>query len=202
MKTEIPPQNKRRRLLDMSLSETMRLADMLRKMLSFSKPDQEERSVVDINTIIDEILLLHEKQLRENDIKITVALAEGLHPVLASKNQLRQVFLNMISNARDAMPDGGQLSVATDGNSRNVRARISATPAQASRPNILIRSSTPFSPQKRRASKAWAWDCPSATASSKTTGATIQVDSRPGGGTTFTVILPVYQTVDAPTPNR
>jgi signal transduction histidine kinase len=43
MKTEIRPDNKRRRLLDMSLSETMRLADMLRKMLSFSKPDQEER---------------------------------------------------------------------------------------------------------------------------------------------------------------
>ncbi|MDY6974257.1 MAG: PAS domain S-box protein, partial [Thermodesulfobacteriota bacterium] len=70
MKTEISPQNKRRRILDMALSETVRLAEMLRKMLSFSKPDEEEKQPTDINTILDEILLLHEKQLREHSIQV------------------------------------------------------------------------------------------------------------------------------------
>jgi len=107
VKTEIPPENKRRRILDMALSETVRLADMLRKMLSFSKPDEEARQTTDINTILDEILLLHEKQLRERSIQIQTLLGEGLKPVYASRNQLRQVFLNMIGNARDAMPEGG-----------------------------------------------------------------------------------------------
>ena len=78
MKTEIPAGNKRRKLLDMSLSETVRVTDMLRKMLSFSKPDQEERAPVDINTILDEILLLHEKQLWEHSIKVVHHFAEGL----------------------------------------------------------------------------------------------------------------------------
>ena len=65
MKTEISPENKRRKVLDMALSETVRLGELLRKMLSFSKPGEEERQPTDINGILDEILLLHEKQLRE-----------------------------------------------------------------------------------------------------------------------------------------
>ncbi len=115
MKSEIPVGNKRRKLLDMSLLETVRVTDMLRKMLSFSKPDQEERAPVDINIILDEILLLHEKQLWEHSIKVVHSFADHLGNVNASKNQLRQVFLNLISNARDAMPDCGRLTVATEG---------------------------------------------------------------------------------------
>jgi len=127
MKTEISPQNKRRKLLDMSLSETIRLAEMLRKMLSFSKPDQEERKPVDINTVLDEILLLVQKQLQENDIRLSVSLTENLHRVNASTNQLRQVFLNMISNAKDAMPDGGTLTIKTKEKHNNILIEISDT---------------------------------------------------------------------------
>jgi len=127
MKTEISPDNKRRKLLDMSLSETERLADMLKKMLSFSKPDQEQRSPANLNTIIDEILLLHRKQFWENTIKIEATFDEALDLVYASKNQLRQVFLNMISNAKDAMPDGGTLTVTTASDKDHVRVLISDT---------------------------------------------------------------------------
>jgi len=63
MKTEISPGNKRRRLLDMSLSETIRLADMLKKMLSFSRPDQEEKIDIKLNTVLDEIILLYRKKI-------------------------------------------------------------------------------------------------------------------------------------------
>ncbi len=113
MKTEITPDNKRRKLLDMALSETVRLSDLLRKMLTFSKPDQKEKQPIDINVILDEMLLLHKKQFRENDITISMSLADDLEHVDASKNQLRQVFLNMFKNAADAMPDGGTLTVKT-----------------------------------------------------------------------------------------
>ncbi|HDR15856.1 MAG TPA: PAS domain S-box protein, partial [Desulfobacteraceae bacterium] len=109
-KTEIPPESKRRRLLEMSISEVTRLAEMLPKMLSFSKPDQEKRGPVDINVIIDELLMLHEKQLQENNTRINIELDENISDILASKNQMRQVFLNMISNAKDAMPGGGELT--------------------------------------------------------------------------------------------
>ena len=113
MKTEIPPENKRRRLLDMSLSEIERLADMLKKMLSFSRPDQEERQEIDINVVIEELMLLYEKRLRENSIKIKLDLVENPGIVLASKDQLRQVLINMFSNAMYAMPEGGKLEITT-----------------------------------------------------------------------------------------
>jgi PAS domain S-box-containing protein len=127
LKTEVSPQSKRRKILEMALSETVRLSDLLRKMLSFSKPDQEQRKPVDINTVIDEILLLHEKQLRENDIHIAATFSDGLGRVNASKDQLRQVFLNLVANGRDAMPKGGTLTVTTSGDGENVIIEITDT---------------------------------------------------------------------------
>ncbi|MBT3175780.1 MAG: PAS domain S-box protein [Desulfobacula sp.] len=113
MKTEISPQNKRRKLLDMSLSEIERLADMLKKMLSFSKPDQDKRLEIDINVVIDELMMLYEKRFRENSIKVSMDLVESPGMILASRDQLRQVFINMFSNAMYAMPDGGNLEIST-----------------------------------------------------------------------------------------
>jgi two-component system NtrC family sensor kinase len=127
LKTEIPIENKRRKILEMALSETVRLGEMLRKMLSFSKPDQEEKRTTDINTILDEILLLHEKQLRENNIQISTSFTTDHRKVYASRNQLRQVFLNMISNARDAMQEGGTLTIKTRTDKENITIEISDT---------------------------------------------------------------------------
>ncbi|MFH1479631.1 MAG: PAS domain S-box protein, partial [Pseudomonadota bacterium] len=89
LKTEVSPQSKRRKILDMALSETVRLTDMLRKMLSFSKPDEEKKQTVFINEIIDEILLLLKKQLLENSIRVLTSFDENPQKVFASKNQLR-----------------------------------------------------------------------------------------------------------------
>ena len=113
MKTEISPDNKRRRLLDMSLSEIVRLANMLKKMLSFSRPDQDKRVEMDINVVLDELLLLYEKRFRESSIKVHLDLAETPGTIFASRDQLRQVFINMFSNAMYAMPDGGSLEIST-----------------------------------------------------------------------------------------
>jgi len=114
MKTEISPQNKRRKLLDMSLSEIERLADMLKKMLSFSKPDQDKRLKIDIHVVIDELMVLYEKRFRENSIKVMLDFVGKPVDVFASRDQLRQVFINMFSNAMYAMPDGGRLEISTN----------------------------------------------------------------------------------------
>ncbi len=127
LKSEISPESKRRRILDMALSETERLTDMLRKMLSFSKPDDEEKQPTSVNTILDEILLLVGRQLQEHGIRVSRDFEEGLSPMNASRNQLRQVFLNMIANARDAMPEGGTLEVRTASEGHWIHIEISDT---------------------------------------------------------------------------
>jgi two-component system NtrC family sensor kinase len=190
LKTEVPADNKRRKILDMALSETIRLSDLLRKMLSFSKPDQEERHPVDINSVLDEILLLHEKQLKENDIDITATYAEGLNLVNASKNQLRQVFLNMVANARDAMPDGGILSVVTGGDTDTVSVEVSDT-GTGIREEHLDKIFDSFFTTKGEV-KGVGLGLSVCYGFIKDHGGDIEVKSQVGEGTAFTISLPVH----------
>jgi len=191
LKTEIPPENRRRKILEMALSETMRLSDLLRKMLSFSKPDQEERQPVDINSVIDEILLLHEKQLKENDIDIETSYAGQLPRVNASKNQLRQVFLNMVANARDAMPGGGTLSVATSAGRDHIIIEIKDG-GTGIRDEHIGKIFDSFFTTKGEV-KGVGLGLSVCYGFIKDHGGDIKVKSRVGVGTTFTITLPIYK---------
>jgi PAS domain S-box-containing protein len=188
MKTEIPPENRRRKLLDMSLSETVRLADMLKKMLSFSKPDQEDRAPVDVNVLLDEILMLYEKRLFENTIKLLKLYSEDPCPVCASKNQLRQVFLNMISNATDAMPDGGVLTVKTAVDRDLVKIIFSDTGVGIKKENIDKIFDAFYT--TKDSVKGVGLGLSVCYGFIIDHGGDIKVESEPGQGATFTIFLP------------
>jgi two-component system NtrC family sensor kinase len=111
----------------MSLSETVRLADMLKKMLSFSRPDEAARAELDINAVIEELMVLYDKRFRENSIKVKLDLTPNPGTIMASRDQLRQVFINLFSNAMYAMPDGGTLSITTRPNGRMVHIIVEDT---------------------------------------------------------------------------
>ncbi|MGZ6201065.1 MAG: PAS domain S-box protein, partial [Thermodesulfobacteriota bacterium] len=113
LKTEIPPESKRRRILELSLSEIQRLSEMLRNMLSFSKPEEEKRRPVRIDDLIEGILLVMEKQMRESNIQVETSFDPDIPEIMASTNQMRQVMLNLFKNAKEAMPKGGTLFVRT-----------------------------------------------------------------------------------------
>ena len=191
MKTEISPDSKRRKILEMALSETTRLTEMLRKMLSFSKPDEEEKQPTDINTILDEILLLYEKQLRENSIRIFSSFAVNLNEVYASKNQLRQVFLNMISNARDAMPEGGTFGVTTRAEGGNAHIEISDTGTGIKAEHLNKIFNTFFT--TKDSVKDVGLGLSVCYGFIKDHGGDIKVKSELGAGTTFTIILPILK---------
>jgi two-component system NtrC family sensor kinase len=190
LKTEVSPQSKRRKILEMALSETVRLSELLRKMLSFSKPDQEQRQPVDINTVIDEILLLHEKQLRENDIHIAATFSDGLGRVNASKDQLRQVFLNMVANARDAMPGGGTLTVTTSGDGEKVIIEVTDT-GTGIKEEYMDKIFDSFFTTKGEV-KGVGLGLSVCYGFIKDHGGDIVVKSEVGTGTTFVITLPVF----------
>jgi len=191
LKTEISPQSKRRKVLEMALSETVRLSDLLRNMLSFSKPDQEEKQAVDLNTVLDEILLLHEKQLHEKDIKIKTFLAEGLPQINASKNQLRQIFLNLVANARDAMPDGGTLRVTTAADPENVRIEITDSGIGIKEEHLKKIFDSFFT--TKGSVKGVGLGLSVCYGFIKDHGGDIQVKSKLDFGTTFTITFPIVQ---------
>jgi two-component system NtrC family sensor kinase len=191
LKTEISPQSKRRKVLEMALSETVRLSDMLRKMLSFSKPDQQEKQAVDLNMALDEILLLHEKQLQENDIKIKISFTEGLPKINASKDQLRQVFLNLVANARDAMPDGGTLSVTTAADDENVKIEIADTGSGIEEEHLKKIFDSFFT--TKDSVKGVGLGLSVCYGFIKEHGGDIDVKSKVDSGTTFTITFPIFQ---------
>jgi two-component system NtrC family sensor kinase len=190
MKTEISPGNNRRKILEMALSETVRLTELLHKMLTFSKPDQKEKQPVDINTILDEILLLHEKQFSENNIIIEIHLADGMPSVLASKNQLRQVFLNMFHNAGDAMPDGGILTVKTAVEDGEIAIEISDNGIGINEKDIKNIFDAFFT--TKSSVKGVGLGLSVCYGFIAEHGGDIQVTSEQGVGTCFKITLPVY----------
>jgi PAS domain S-box-containing protein len=189
LKTEVSPQSKRRKVLEMALSETARLSDLLRKMLSFSKPDQEEKQAVELNTVLDEILLLHEKQLQENNIKIKTDFAKALPYINASKDQLRQIFLNLVANARDAMPDGGTLRVTTAADPENVRVEIADTGIGIKEVHLKKIFDSFFT--TKDSIKGVGLGLSVCYGFIKDHGGDIQVKSKVDSGTTFTITFPI-----------
>lgn len=107
------PEHEREEILEMVESSVARGASLVRQVLSFARGAQGERVLVSVGTIAKEL----SKTLRETfpkSICVEVGAGSGLWSVLADATQLQQVLLNLCVNARDAMPQGGKLSVAVE----------------------------------------------------------------------------------------
>lgn len=101
-------------LLDLRKIDTHaeRIASVTKGLLAFCRPSVEKKSVIDINQVVKATLALLDKSAF-NGLSFRIDLAEKPLWVYGNFNELQQVILNIINNAIDAMPDGGQLRIAT-----------------------------------------------------------------------------------------
>jgi two-component system NtrC family sensor kinase len=189
LKTEIPPENKRRKILDLSLSEIQRLSEMLRNMLSFSKPVEEARKKIDLNNLLEGILLMMEKQMKEANVKIVTEFNPEIPEIMASTNQMRQVFLNMFKNAKEAMPKGGTLIVKTETESNTILIRIEDTGTGIPE-GIRSKIFEAFFTTKQKV-KGVGLGLSVCYGIIKDHGGEIKVNSEEGKGTTFIISLPL-----------
>jgi PAS domain S-box-containing protein len=189
LKTEIPPESKRRRILELSLSEIQRLSEMLRNMLSFSKPEEEKRRPVKIDELIEGILLVMEKQMRESNIQVETSFDPDIPEVTASTNQMRQVVLNIFKNAKEAMPKGGTLFVKTSKKDHRVLIHIQDTGIGIPE-EIKDKIFDAFFTTKQKV-KGVGLGLSVCYGIIKDHGGEIKVESEAGKGTTFTISLPV-----------
>lgn len=90
-----------------------RIIKVSKDLLSFSRQRAPERAQLNLNETISRSLSLVEYDLRKENIAVELNLADGLPPVWADQDQLQQMVLNLLTNARDAMPKGGRLIIHT-----------------------------------------------------------------------------------------
>jgi C4-dicarboxylate-specific signal transduction histidine kinase len=88
--------------LDLIEGQTSRMMKIIKHLRTFSRVGAEERSEVAVNDVVRDCFVLIEAQLRAHDVAVEFDLCEGAPAVLADANELEQVFLNLITNARDA----------------------------------------------------------------------------------------------------
>lgn len=108
----LPPNDPMAVSLTQILKAARRAADLTRQILAFSRKQMLEVCVIDLNEVISDYADMLRRLLGET-ITINIVLNRASAPVRADRSQIEQVVLNMAVNARDAMPEGGSLTIET-----------------------------------------------------------------------------------------
>lgn len=179
---------KRAEYLALAEEEVERVVTIVQRLLDFYRPAQEGRMATQVNDVLNDVLALANKQLEHARVRVRRVLDPALPRLAAIPAHLKQVFLNLILNAVEAMPGGGELCVTTHRLSSGWLAVEFADTgtgiASADLPQIF----EPFFTSKTKGSGlglAVSYGIVQAH------GGTLEVNSEVGAGSTFTVKLPI-----------
>jgi two-component system NtrC family sensor kinase len=170
-----------------------RIAEIVQRLLDFQRPKKGRRAQQEIPALLDEVLALAGKQLQETGIRVTLEVEEELAPISAVGDQVKQVFLNLILNAIEAMPGGGELTIRGRGSAGQVVVSF-ADSGVGIAPEVMEQLFEPFFSTKHSGSGlglAVSQEIVSAH------GGTLEAGRRPVRGAVFTVRLPAYLQAEA-----
>ncbi len=105
--------NSRKRSLEILNNNVSRLIFRMEELLSFSNPIGSQNKIVGVNNILDQALTFLKNDLYQNNISLICELAQDLTPVYINEKRIEEVFLNIITNAIESMPQGGELKILT-----------------------------------------------------------------------------------------
>src|SRR5262249_46575364 len=126
LRNQSPEESSGHKRLEMIDEEIGRIARILRDLLDFSRPSPPEQ-VVEVNAVIQSLERLLAPTLRDKQIALRVLLEPQLPQVRISADHLKQVLLNLVRNAEDAMPEGGRLVIQTARTHEDVEVRLTDT---------------------------------------------------------------------------
>ncbi len=201
---DLPRGDRKRRQAEEILKAAERAASLTQQLLAFSRRQVIQPKTVDLNALLTNLMGMLQRVIGE-DIRLVAHLDPGLWPVMADPGQLEQVVLNLAVNARDAMPQGGVLTIET----ANVREEASDQSEPAARsPGVvqltvrdtglgmdagtLARIFEPFFTTKELG-RGTGLGLATVYGIVQQSGGTISADSAPGRGTIFTVRFPRAQ---------
>jgi len=193
LREELPSEDHRRQYIDEILSEIDRLNSSVTRLKEYSRPVSLEFRRASVNKIVDESLAFARDRIAGNGILVKKRLSQELPDILIDPDQLRGAVRNIIINAIQAMPEGGELTLSTQCQNGNLELSVSDTGVGIPE-DIRGKIFNPFFTTKR----------PSGTGlglsivykAIRAHSGTIKCDSKEGRGTTFTIGLPIRTAVD------
>jgi signal transduction histidine kinase/ActR/RegA family two-component response regulator len=203
VKQQTDPKSPTYRYLEATESSAHRGAALTKQLLAFARREGPKLVVIDANDCIEQTLKMLDRSL-DKAILIQRQFGKNLNPIEVDPSQIEQVFLNIAVNARDAMPEGGILTIST----QNIRLdaadpfRASVTLPDGDYVALGFRdtgcgmdtatSARMFEPffTTKRPGKGTGLGLSMVLSIVKSFGGEIHVESKPGKGTLFEVILP------------
>jgi PAS domain S-box-containing protein len=184
-----------REKVDAIRDAAVRASDLTRQLLAYSRRQVLQMQQIDLRDVVNEMDTLLKRLIGE-DVRLQTLIGSEPVTVRADQTQLEQVVMNLVVNARDAMPEGGTLTVAvlTDGDT----ALLSVVDTGAGMDEaIQAQIFEPFFTTKPLA-EASGLGLSTVHGIVGQSGGTVEVDSAPGEGTTFTIRLPLSRTAVLP----
>jgi signal transduction histidine kinase len=178
-----------RKDLEVILRHARRVATITQGLLSFARQSAGTQGPVELNRVVEEIVQLAQKDMSRSRVNVSTRLGEGLPLITADGNAIGQVVLNLLTNARRAMPDGGSIMIETalvEGG-RSVRLAVHDT-GSGIPPDVLPKIFDPFFTTR---SDGTGLGLSISHGIVEDHRGTIDVNSEMGKGTVFTLTFPV-----------
>ncbi|MGH6970452.1 MAG: PAS domain S-box protein, partial [Caulobacteraceae bacterium] len=178
------------RFIEAASGAASRAAALTHRLLAFSRRQPLDPRPLDVNALVVSMQDLLSRTLGEQ-VTLTVALAADLWPAHTDENQLESAILNLAINARDAMPDGGELAIETtnvDAPSPYVAVRVRDT-GEGMTPDVLERVYEPFYTTKPLG-QGTGLGLSMVYGFMRQTGGEVRIDSEAGAGTVVELCLP------------
>jgi PAS domain S-box-containing protein len=185
------PEDPDYRSLQIINQEAYRCKKIVEDLLDYAKPKAAEMAPVNVQAVIERSLELMENHFYKQKVEASKEIASDLPRVRADSQQLAQVLVNLYLNAIDAMPNGGQLTVAADLKEDTGTPEIIISVADSGigiEPSALDKIFQPFYTAKKR--RGLGLGLPICERIVNNHGGKIKVQSQPGRGTIFEVHLP------------
>ena len=177
--------NQKRELVDELIAEVDRIDQIIAGLLSFARPSEPTLEEVDLGDLLRQTVHLAETTARKDRVDIALNLQDNQGPIAADPAQLKQVFLNLLMNAIQAMPDGGHLQIGLQPLGDGYRVEVADT-GTGMPPEDLERAFDPFFTTKEEGTGLGLAICYGLISRH---GGEIDIDSQVGTGTRVSVKL-------------
>jgi signal transduction histidine kinase len=191
LRKEISPEDSRHKILEKITKQTFRASEIVNGLLNFSRTSATEFGDVDIHQVITDTISLLEHQFKTARIRVDRELRAEQPITSGNAGKLQQVFLNLFVNARDAMPEGGELRILTDSTDSKLEILVQDTGVGISREHIK-KIYDPFFTTKA-AGKGTGLGLSVSYGIVQEHGGNISVESSPGVGTSFRLEFPLVR---------